>query len=145
MKRLRICGFILLAFAISAYAEMAGHEGHEMKKGEGQEMQTMCPMMKEKKDMGQMMGPGMMMQDMMELMMDIMNVEERIVTGVKAPEKKEILNKLKDMKTRLQNKMSMHQCMMGGMMGGMMGQQAPQPKESKGKEKEMGEQHEHAH
>jgi len=136
MKRLIICVSILFIFATSGHAEMTGqkgNEGHEMMKGEGQQMQMMCPKMQQMHGqgmmqggghqmpmMGQMMGHGMMMQDMMQMMMDIMNMQEKIITGVKASEKKEMLDRIKDMKTRMQNKMSMQQCMMGAMMGGMM-------------------------
>ena len=160
MKRLIICVSILFISAISGHAEMAGqkgNEGHEMMKSEGQQMQMMCPKMQQMHGqgmmqggghqmpmMGQMMGHGMMMQDMMQMMMDIMNMQEKIVTGVKASEKKEMLDRIKDMKTRMQNKMSMQQCMMGGMMGSMMGggmtgHPAPsESKESGAEEKGMG-------
>ena len=61
-----------------------------------------------------------MMQEMMQMMMDVMNMQEQIINGVKASEKKVMLERIKDMKAKMQNKMTMCNCMMGSMMGGSM-------------------------
>jgi hypothetical protein len=161
MKRLMICFLVLFVFAVSAYAETAGEKGHEAMKEEGQQMKMMCPKMPQMQEhgmmrggqqmpmIGQMMGHGMMMHDMMQMMSEILDMQEKIVGGVKASEKKELLIKIKDMKSKMQQSMSMCKCMIGGMMGGMMGGmtgQAPcpsAPKEPEGKEKEKTEQHVH--
>ena len=126
MKRLLICALVMFAFTVTAYAEMTGHEGHEMKhemmKEEGHQM--MCPKMQEKGMMHKgdhqmsMMGHGMMMQDLMQTMTEILNIQEKIITGVKASEKKQLLNKIKGMKAKMGNSMSMCKCMAGDMMGG---------------------------
>lgn len=133
MKRLVICVLILFAFSVTGYAEMAGHEAHdmkhEMKKEEGQQ-QMMGPKMQgqgmmqgaghQMPMMGKMMGHGMMMQDMMQMMTDILNIQEKIVAGVKASEKKQLLGNIRDMKAKIQNTMTMCKCMAGGMAGGDM-------------------------
>ena len=93
---------------------------------QGQQMPMNCPKMQKMQGQGMMqgggpmMGQGMMMQDMMQMMMDVMNMQEQIINGVKASEKKMMLEKIKDMKAKMQNKMTMCSCMMGSMMGGSM-------------------------
>jgi hypothetical protein len=151
MKKVMICFLVLFMFTISAYAETAGeqgHTGHETMKGETQQMQMMCPKMQMMQGKGMMqsgqqmpmMGQGMMMHDMMQMMMDILNMQEKIIAGVKRSEKKQLLNDIKEMKAKMQSKMSMCKCMMGGMTE----QQSPAPsKESQGEEKEKSEQHTH--
>jgi hypothetical protein len=168
--------FIVCIFSISAEAQM-GMMGGQMEQGKtmGQEQQMPamhCPKMQQMKghemmqggqqmpmpQMGPMMGHSMMMQEMMQIMMDIMNMQEQIINGVKASEKKMMLDKIKDMKAKMQNKMSMCNCMMGSMMGGsmcpMMGggmlghDMKPRHSESGGKETEKEappktEQHKH--
>jgi hypothetical protein len=156
MKKVTITLMILLIFSISAYAETGmqgsqqGQMGQGMMMGQGQQMPMNCPKMQQMPGhemtmgghqmpmMNQMMGQGMMMQDIMQMMMDVMNMQEQIVNGVKASEKKMMLEKIKDMKTKMQNKMTMCHCMMGsmmgGMMGGMMGQQPAAAKEPENKE-----------
>ncbi len=58
----------------------------------------------------------MMGQDMMQMMMDMMNVQEKMMKGVKAEEKKTMMKDMTQMKGKMQNMMSM--C---GMTSGMMG------------------------
>jgi hypothetical protein len=122
--------FILCIFSISAEAQM-GMMGGQMEQGKsmGQEQQMpamQCPKMQKMQGQGMMqgggpmMGQGMMMQEMMQTMMDIMNMQEQIINGVKASDKKMMLEKIKDMKAKMQNKMTMCSCMMGSMMGGSM-------------------------
>jgi len=140
MKKLVMALAIMFIFSISVYAETGmqgsqqGQMGQGMMMGQGQQMPAMqCPKMQQMQGremtmgghqmpmMNQMMGHGMMMQDMMQMMMDVMNMQEQIINGVKASEKKVMLEKIKDMKAKMQNKMTMSHCMMGSMMGGMMG------------------------
>jgi hypothetical protein len=141
MKKVTITLVILLIFSISAYAEtgMQGSQQGQMGQGmmmeQGQQMPMNCPKMQQMHgqemmqggqqmpmaQMGPMMGQGMIMQEMMQMMMDVMNMQEQIINGVKASEKKMMLEKIKDMKARMQNKMTMCNCMMGSMMGSMMG------------------------
>jgi hypothetical protein len=155
MKNIMVCLLVLFVFTVSAYAETSGelgHAGHEAMKGEKQQMQMMCPkmeMMQQGKEMmkdGQQM-PRMhqtmapcMMQDMMQTMMDMLNTQEKIIAGVKASEKKQLLKNIKDMKAKMQSKLSACPCMMGG-------KTEPQPpvpsKESPGGEKEKTGQHAH--
>jgi hypothetical protein len=132
MKKLVMALAIMLIFSISGYAEteMQGQMGQGMMMGQGHQMPMNCPKMQQMQGhemtmgghkmpmMNQMMGHGMMMQDMMQMMMDIINMQEQIVNGVKASDKKVMLDKVKDMKAKMQNKMTMCHCMMGSMMGG---------------------------
>jgi len=126
--------FIVCIFSISAEAQM-GMMGGQMEQGKtmGQEQQMpamQCPKMQQMQGHEMMkggqqmpmaqMGQGMMMQEMMQMMMDVMNMQEQIINGVKASEKKMMLEKIKDMKAKMQNKMTMCNCMMGSMMGGGM-------------------------
>ena len=132
MKKVTITLMILLIFGISAYAEtgMQGDKQGQMGQGkmmeQGQQMPMNCPKMQKMQGQGMMqgggpmMGQGMMMQDMMQMMMDIMNMQEQIINGVKASDKKMMIDKIKDMKAKMQNKMTMCSCMMGSMMGGSM-------------------------
>lgn len=138
MKKVTITLVILLSFSISAYAEtgMQGSQQGQMGQGmmmeQGQQMPMNCPKMQQMHGQGmmqvgqqmpmmpQMMGHNMMMQEMMQMLMDIVNMQEQIVNGVKASDKKMMLEKIKDMKAKMQNKMTMCNCMMGSMMGGSM-------------------------
>jgi len=140
MKKIVMALAIMFIFSIPAYAEtgMQGSQQGQMGQGmmmeQGQQMPMNCPKMQQMHgqgmmqagqqmpmaQMGPMMGHGMMMQEMMQIMMDIMNMQEQIINGVKASEKKMMLDKIKDMKAKMQNKMTMSHCMMGSMMGGSM-------------------------
>lgn len=113
---------IMFIFSISVYAETGTQGSRQGQMGQGimmeqggQQMPVNCPKLQ------QMYGQGMMMQEIMQMMMDITNMQELIINGVKASEKKMMLEKIKDMKAKMQNKMTMSHCMMGSMMGGMMG------------------------
>jgi hypothetical protein len=109
MKRLILIVGILFAFSLSAYAQMGvmggqqSQMGQGMMMGEGQQM----PMMK------QMMGQGMMMQDMMQMMMDIMKMQQKIMKGMKSAEKKEMMREMDKMIEKMEKMMSMRQGMMG--------------------------------
>lgn len=120
MKRLIIGVVILFVCSIPAYAEMGsqqGQMGQGMMTGEGQQMPMMnCPMMQQM-PMMQRMGQCMMMQDMMQMLMDTMNMQEKMMMGVKAAEKKKMMKDLTQMKEKMQKMMSMCK---GMMMGGMM-------------------------
>ena len=57
------------------------------------------------------------------MMMDMMNMQEKMMKGVKAEEKKKMMQDMTQMKEKMQNMMSMCKgAMGGGMMKGMMGQ-----------------------
>lgn len=127
MKRALFTGTIVLVLALFAApvparadCMMHGHEGqtgHGMMKGEGHEMPMCAPMMEHMK------GHGMMMQDMMQMMTDVVQMQRKIVEGVKPAEKKALLNELSGMTARMEKMMSGMKGMMseGMMMQGMMG------------------------
>lgn len=116
MKKLFIVTVILLAFASFAYAQM----GQGMKMGEGQPMQMMCPKMHSGQQM-QMMH----CQDMTQIITGMMDIQEKMLTGVKPEEKDKMMQDMKQMKEKIQEMKGTCKCMMGGMMGGMMGQKPP--------------------
>lgn len=140
MKKLVVALAIMCIFSISVYAETGMQGSQQGQMGQGmmmeqcRQMPMNCPKMQQMQgqgmmqagqqmpmaQMGPMMGQGMMMQEMMQMMMDIMNMQEQIINGLKASEKKMMLEKIKDMKAKMQNKMTMSHCMMGSMMGGSM-------------------------
>jgi hypothetical protein len=126
MKRLIIISMILFVFSISAYAQTGmmesqpGQMGQGVMTGDGKQQPMMnCPKMQ------QMSGQGMtqsghqmcpmMGQDMMQMMMGMMNMQEKMMKGVKTQEKKKMMKDMTQMKGKMQNMMSM--C---GMTGGMM-------------------------
>lgn len=129
MKRLIIVLVSLLAFSISAYAQMdegmkpeqKGQMGHGMMGGEGKmSMMHMCQeMMKQKMGEEQMPMCPMCMQmmkghkEMMKMMMDMMNMQERMMMGVKPSEKKQMMMDMAQMKEKMQKMMSMRMGMMG--------------------------------
>jgi hypothetical protein len=132
MKRLFLILSILLMVPISAYAQSGAMSGQPDQMGQGKEMQMMnCPKMQQMSGQGMMQGshpmPMMqqhgMMYDMMQIMTDIMNMQEKIITGVKESEKQEMINKIQDMKAKMHEKMNMCKCMMGGTAG----QPVPEP------------------
>jgi len=114
MKKLIIVLVVLLVFSVSAHAQMGmmggqqGQMGQGTMIGEGQQM----PMMEKCQ---QMMGQGMMMQDMMQMMMDMMNMQGKMMKGIKASEKKQMMKDMAQMKEKMQKMMSMHKGMMMGM------------------------------
>jgi hypothetical protein len=100
MKKLIIVPVILLAFASFAYAQMGMM---------GQDMKTMCPKMK---------GQGMMQcQEMTQIITGMMDIQEKMLMGVKPEEKDKIMQDMKQMKEKIQEMEGTCKCIMGGMMG----------------------------
>jgi len=111
---------------MSAYAQM--HEGMKseqqmgggMMGGEGKmPMMQMCQeMMKQKMGEGQMPMCPMCMhmmkghKEMMQIMMEMMKMQEKIMMGVKTSEKKQLLKDMARMKEKIQKMMSMQMSMM---------------------------------
>lgn len=125
MKRLIIVFVNLLAFGISAYAQMDEGVKPEQKEqmsqgmvcGEGKmPMMHMCQeMMKQK--MGEEQIPMCMQMmkgrnEMMKMMIEMMNMQEKMIMGVKPSEKKQIMKNIAQMKEKMQKMMSMHMDMM---------------------------------
>jgi hypothetical protein len=77
-----------------------------MKMDEGM-MEKCQPMMK------QMMGDGMMKKEMMQMMMEMMNMQEKMMKGPKAAEKKQMMKAMAQMKEKMQKMMSMPMDMTG--------------------------------
>jgi len=134
MKRLAIVFAVLFVFSVSAYAQMGegmkpeqkGQMGQGMMGGERKmPMIPMCEqMMKQRMGEGQqmpmmqmcqqmMMGHSIMMQDMMQMMLDVMNMQEKMMMAPKADEKKQMMKDMAQMKEKMQQIMFMH---MGAMM-----------------------------
>jgi hypothetical protein len=127
MKKLIVCSMILFVFSISAYAQTGmmesqqGQTGQGTAMGQGKQQSMMnCPMMQHVQGQGMMQSGQqmcpMMGQDMMQMMMDMMNMQEKMMKGAKAGEKKKMMQDMTHMKGKMQNMMSM--C---GMTSGMMG------------------------
>jgi hypothetical protein len=156
MKNLMICLLMMFVFTMPLYAEtdapqqqtgtapmpggpqmhmkcpMMQMHGQGMMQGgqqmQGQGMMQMCP------KMGQMMGHGMMARDMMQMMMDMMKVQQKMIRGISPVEKKEMMKETDKMMERMERMMS---DMRGMMMHGMMEQPAPaSSKEPESKETE---------
>lgn len=72
-----------------------------------QRMEKCQPMMK------QMMSHGMMKQDMMQMMMDMLTMQEKILKGPKAAEKKQMMKDIEQMKEKMHKMMSKPMDMMG--------------------------------
>lgn len=127
MKKLVIFALVVMLTAGISFAQMSGgmsatsrnDMGEQkadtkspcmaMNEGQAMSMMQMCmPMMK------QMMGEGMMKQDMMQMMMDMMSMQEKMIKGTNASEKKKMMNDMAQMKAKMNNMMSMN---MGMMMG----------------------------
>lgn len=118
MKKTVLILALLLVFSTISWAEVTGDQKSTqqqkmmpcpMMKMHGQEMQ-MCPMMKHH---------GMMMDDMMQMMKNIMKMQERIITGVKGDERKNLLKEISVMIDKMDKMMAnMHGMMkMQGMTG----------------------------
>ena len=125
MKKLIIISVVLLAFASFAYAQMGmmggqqqGQMGQGMKMGEGQPMQMMCPKMQGK---GMMQGGQQMQmmhcQDMTQIITGMMDIQEKMLMGVKPEEKDKMMQDMKQMKEKILEMKGTCKCMMGGMMG----------------------------
>lgn len=153
MKYLVICLLAIFVFTAPLYAETAAPQqqtGEAAMPG-GQQMQMKCPMMQMHSQgmmqggqqmpmmqmgpkMGQMMGHGMMARDLMQMMMDIVKVQQKMIRGLSPVEKKEMMKEADKMIERLEGMMS---DMRGMMKHGMMEQPAPAPsKEPESKETE---------
>ncbi len=124
MKRLIVILAVLFIFSIPAYAQMgSGMMGQkeEMRHGmmgEGHQipMRQMCM-----QHMQHMMGHGMMVRDMQQIIIDMMKVQKKIIGGMKPSEKNEMLREMDRMMDRMEKIMS---DMRGMTMKGMM---APSP------------------
>jgi hypothetical protein len=123
MKKLIIVPVILLAFASFAYAQM----GQDMKMEQGQPMQMTCPKMQ---GQGMMHGGKQMQmmqsQDMMQIISGMMDIQEKMLTGVKPDEKDKMMQDMKQMKEKIQEMQGTCKCMMGGMMGQQTPATAPE-------------------
>ncbi|HMK49824.1 MAG TPA: hypothetical protein VK435_07210 [Thermodesulfovibrionales bacterium] len=110
-------------------------QGQGMNMGTGQQMQMMCPKMGGQMPgmagQGQMPGMqgmqmqqcGMMDRDMMQMMTDIMDNQEKIVMGLKPSEKENMLSSIRQLKQKMQGMMTTCQ----GTMGAPMAPPAPAP------------------
>ena len=77
-------------------------QGMRMDEGMMKQMMEKCqPMMK------QMMGDGMMKKEMMQMMMGMMNMQEKMMKGPKAAEKKQMMKDMAQMKEKMHTMMSM--------------------------------------
>src|SRR4030042_459717 len=78
-------------------------QGMKMDEGMMKQMMEKCqPMMK------QMVGDGMMKKEMMQMMMEIMNMQEKMMKGPKAAEKKQMMKDMDGMKEKMKKRRSMH-------------------------------------
>jgi hypothetical protein len=111
MKRILISALVLLAFAVTANAEIP------QKKGQMPPQQKMmCPGMMQGGQMPMMqhmMAHGMMMRDMMHMIRDMMEMQKRMLSEMTPNEKKEVTKELDRMMDRMEK-------MMSGMMEMMM-------------------------
>ncbi len=118
MKKVMAVLALLLLSSIAAHAETGGGMMGEQKGQAGPGMmpckQEHMPMMK------QMMGHGMMMQDMMQMMADMMKMQQKIIQGVKPAEKKEMMKEMSQMMEKMDKMMA---GMKGMMSQGMMMQE----------------------
>lgn len=75
------------------------HEGMKMDDGMMKQMMAKCkPMMQKMMDEK---------KDMMQMMMDMMTIQEKMIKGPKAAEKKQMMQDMAQMKEKMQKKMSM--------------------------------------
>jgi hypothetical protein len=78
-------------------------QGMKMDDGMMKQMMEKCqPMMKK------MMDDGMMKKEMMQMMMEMMNLQEKMMKGPKAAEKKQMMKDMAQMKEKMHKMMSMH-------------------------------------
>jgi len=83
-------------------------QGMKMDEGMMKQMREKCqPMMK------QMMGDGIMKKEMMQMMMEMMNMQEKMMKGPKAAEKKQMMKDMARMKEKMQKMMPMPMDMTG--------------------------------
>lgn len=125
MKKAIVILALLLFSSITAHAAggMMGEQKNQVGSGMMPCEQDHMPMMKN------MMGHGMMMQDMMQTMKKMIEVQRKIVEGVKPAEKNELEKELSGMQEQMDKMMA---DMKGMMMQGMMGSMASaEPKKEK--------------
>jgi len=126
MKRFVIvCICILISFSLT-YAQTKGDAPGEQKteetqSGQGRQMpmmdcpkmkgehQMMCPMMGQGHMMG---GPGMAMRDMQYMILNILKNQQKMIRGLSAAEKKELIKETDKMMDRME-KMMFEKGMMG--------------------------------
>jgi len=118
MKKLVIVLMMLLISVVSAQAQMDSGMKGEQKEQDSPGMKMDEEMMKQMMEkcrpmMKQRMGDGMMKQEMMQMMMEMMNMQEKMIKGPKAAEKKQMMKDMAQMKEKMQKMMSMHMGMMG--------------------------------
>ena len=109
------CIFVVVLTGWYSFAQMDSgmkgemkQQGMKMDEGMMKQMMEKCqPMMK------QMMGDGMMKKEMMQMMMEMMNMQEKMMKGAKAAEKKQMMKDMAQMKGKMQKMMSMHMDMTG--------------------------------
>jgi hypothetical protein len=123
MKRLIFISLFLFISSIPAYAQMGmmGGEQGQTEQGmmmeEGQQMPEQGMMKSGRMPiMQRMMSSRMMKQDMLQMMMNMMDIQEKMLTGVKPAEKKKMMQDIKQMKDKMQNMMSMEKKKTSGMM-----------------------------
>ncbi len=129
MKKAIVVLAIVFLSSMAAQAQTGGGMTGEQKGQAGPGMmpceQEHMPMMKH------MMGHGMMMQDMMQTMKKMIEVQQKIVEGVKPAEKKELVKELSGMQEKMDKMIADMKGMMAqGMMGGAPGI-GPQKEEQK--------------
>lgn len=138
MKRIFIAALVLLAFAVTANAEIS------QKKGQVAPQQKMMPGMMQGGQMPMMqhmMGHGMMMQGMMHMMKDMMKMQERMIGGASDEDKKMMRQELNRMVERMDKMMT---DMQGMMMKCMMGMSpAELPKAPSKEEPKKPQEHKH--
>jgi hypothetical protein len=124
----------------------------DMKEG-GQQMK--CPKMKMMQGEQQMKTEGQKMdmkhgghqmkmmhcQDTMQMIMSIVDIQEKILMGIKPEEKEKILQDIEQMKEKMQDMTSSCKGMMGGMMEKQTPAAAPAPERMNQKEPAMTEPH----
>jgi hypothetical protein len=122
MNRLIFILLFLFTSSIPAYAQMGmmGGEQEQTEQGmmeEGQQMPEQGMMQSARMPiMQRMMTSRKMTQDTLQMMMNILDIQGKILTGVKPTEKKKMLLDIKEMKDKLQNMMSMEKRKTSGMM-----------------------------
>jgi hypothetical protein len=161
MKRSVIIALVLALFSVTAYAQMGQMEqgqmqgdqqmkmecpkmkmmqGQDMKQGD-QQMKMECPKMKmmQGKEMkhGDRQMKMMHCQDTMQMMMSIVDMQEKILMGIKPEEKEKMLQDIKQMKEKMQDMTSSCKGMMGGMMEKQTPAAAPAPESTDQKEPAM--------
>lgn len=131
MKRLAIVFAVLFVFSVSAYAQMGegmkpeqkGPMGQGMMGGEGKmPMMPMCQeMMKQQMGEGQQMPMMPMCEQMMkerkamiQMMMEMMQMQKKMMKGVKPAEKKEMMMEMDKMHETMGKMMSKRIGMMSG-------------------------------